>query len=127
MILVLPLTKLDQKLGEKPHSFGVRLRFCQDDRKNRYFCNVCQVLTEGCRSVLKFHTRSSCYFSFHTVSYVSDNVYVVILQKKMDIWVRQKNFWGHSKSYVGGLLSEGGTTCKVCCTYQQQRQMKIRW
>ena len=82
MILVLPLTKLDQKLGEKPYSFGVRLRSCQDDRKNSYFCNVYQVLTEGCRSVLKFHTRSSCYFSFHTVSYVSDNVYVVILQKK---------------------------------------------
>ena len=56
---------LDKRLGENPHSFGVSLRFCQDDWKNRYFCNVCQVMTEGCSFVFKFHTRSSCYFSCH--------------------------------------------------------------
>lgn len=35
---------------------------------------------------------------FLAISYVSDHVYVVVLQK-MDTLVRHRNFWGHSNSY----------------------------
>lgn len=119
---------LDKRLGENPHSFGDGLRFSQDDTKNRYFCNMCQVMTEGCSFVFKFHTRSSCYFSCHIL-----RLWPCLCRCSTKKWIHglgPQNFWGHSNSY-------GWTTrvfcprlepiLKACCTYPQQRHMKIRW